>query len=139
MHSFLTRTCLTWVMWNHLLVVSATRMSECHLTRRLWNDLQRFFTTSLELPELNLKNALFGYVPVTTSNSNNKQVVKLINHIILILKRSLYEMRSSRTSPSVFYVAKRVKQIMEIEYQIAQTNCKSSLDFDKWEPLIDTI
>ena len=90
---------------------------------------------------LSLKNALFGYSPVTTSNSNNKQVEKLvlINNIILIFKRSLYEMCSSRTSPSVFYVARRVKQIMEIEYQIAQTNCKSSLHFDKWELLIDTL
>ena len=112
---------------------------ECHVTRKLWKDLQKFFAASLELPEFNMKNALFGYVPVTTSNSNNKQADKLISHIILIFKRSLYEMRSSRTSPSVFYVARRVKQIMEIEYQIAQTNCKLSLHFDKWEPLIDTL
>ena len=112
---------------------------ECHVNRKLWKDLQRFFAASLELPELNLKNAFFGYVPVTTSSSNNKQVDKLINHIILIFKRSLYEMRSSRTSPSVLYVARRVKQIMEIEYQIAQTNCKLSLHFDKWEPLVDTL
>ena len=93
----------------------------------------------MRLPEFNLENALFGYVPVTTSNSNNKQVDKLINHIILIFKRSLYEMRSSRTSPSVFYVARRVRQIMEIEYQIAQTNCKLSLYCDKWKPLIDIL
>ena len=105
---------------------------ECHVTGKLWKDLQRFFAVSLELPELNLKNALFGYVPVTASNSSNKQVDKLINHIILIFKISLYEMRSSRTSPSVFYVARRVKQIMEIEYQIAQTNCKLNFHFDKW-------
>ena len=72
---------------------------ECHVARKLWKDLQKFFAASLRLPELNLENALFGYVPVTTSNSNNKQVDKLINHIILIFKRSLYEMRSSRTSP----------------------------------------
>ena len=103
---------------------------ECHVTGKLWKDLQRFFAVSLELPELNLKNALFRYVPVTASNSSNKQVDKLINHIILIFKRSLYEMRSSRTSPSVFYVARRVKQIMEIEYQIAQTNCKLNFHFD---------
>ena len=112
---------------------------DCHVTRKLWKDLQIFFAASFRLPELNLKNALFGYVPVTTSNSNNKQVDKLINHIILIFKRSLYEMRSSRTLPSVFYVARRVRQIMEIEYQIAQTNCKLSLRFDKWEPLIDIL
>ena len=111
---------------------------ECHVTRKLWKDLQKFFAASLRLPELNLESALFGYVPVTTSNSN-KQVDRLINHIILIFKRSLYEMRSSRTSPSVFYVAKRARQIMEIEYQIAQTNCKLSLHFDKWEPLTDIL
>ena len=95
---------------------------ECHVSRKLWKDLQRLFAASLELPELNLNNALSGYVPVTTSNSNNIQVDKLINHIILIFKRSLYEMRSSRILPSVFYVTRRVKQIMEIKYQIAQTN-----------------
>ena len=48
-------------------------------------------------------------------------------------------MRSSRTSPSVFYVARRERQIMEIEYQIAQTNCKLTPHFDKWEPLIDIL
>ena len=55
---------------------------ECHVSGKLWKDLQRLFAASLELPELNLKNALSRYVPVTTSNSNNIQVDKLINHII---------------------------------------------------------
>ena len=96
----------------------------------MWKDLQELFAASLRLPQLNLKNALFGYVLVTTSNSNNKQVDKLISHIILIFKKSSYEMHSSKTLSSIFYVARKVRQIMEIKYQI-NLYCKHLIQFPK--------
>ena len=107
---------------------------ECHTTKQLWKNLQRFLRPSLSLPELNLKNALLGYVS-SVNIPERRQTVTLINHIILIFKRSLYEMRSSRPCPSVFYVINRIKQIKEIEYKIAQVNDKLGFHLEKWEPL----
>ena len=107
---------------------------ECHITRHLWKNIQRFLRPSLCLLELNLKNAFSGYVP-SVNTSESRQTVTLINHIILIFKRSLYEMRSSRPCPSVFYIINRIKQIKEIEYKIAQFNDKLSFHLEKWEPL----
>ena len=101
---------------------------ECHITKDLWKNLQRFLRPSLSLPELNLKNALLGYVPSVNTSENRRRTVTLINHIILIFKRSLYEMGSSRPCPSVSYIINRIKQIKEIGYQVAQVNdnCKFS-------------
>ena len=33
-------------------------LCECHITKHLWKNLQRFLRPSLSLPELNLKNVL---------------------------------------------------------------------------------
>ena len=104
---------------------------ECHITKHLWKNLQRFLRPSLSLPELNLKNVLLGYVP-SVNTPESRQTVTLINHIILIFKRSLYEMRSSRPCTSVFYIINRIKKI---EYKIAQVNDKLSFHLEKWEPL----
>ena len=102
-------------------------------------NLQRFLRPSLSLHELNLKNALLGYVPQKTVSTpvpqKTDRTVTFINHIILIFKRSLYEMRSSRPCPSVSYIINRIKQIKEIEYQVAQVNDKLSFHLEKWEPL----
>ena len=104
------------------------------ITKHLWKDLKRFLRPSLSLSELNLKNALLGYVS-SVNIPEIRQTVTLINHIILIFKRSLYEMRSGRSCPSVFYIINRIKQIKEIEYKIAQVNDKLSFHLEKWEPL----
>ena len=104
------------------------------MTKHLWKNLQRFLRLSLSLPELNLKNALLGYAP-SVNIPENRQTVTLISHVILILKRSLYEISSSRQCPSVFYIIHRIKQIKEREYKIAQGNDKLSVLLEKWEPL----
>ena len=106
---------------------------DCHITKDLWKNLQRFLRPSLSLPGMNLKNALLGYVP-SVNTPENRRTVALINHIILIFKRSLYEMRSSRPCPSVFYIINRIKQFKEIECQIVQGYDKLSFHLKKWEP-----
>ena len=44
---------------------------EYHVTRKLWKDLQTVFTASLELPELNLKNAVLEYALESEDNDLN--------------------------------------------------------------------
>ena len=107
---------------------------ECHITKDLWKNLERFLRPSLSLPELNLKNVILGYV-VSVNSPENRRTVTLINHMILIFERVLYEMRSSRPYPSVFYIINRIKEIKEIKYQVAQVDDKLSFHLEKWEPL----
>ena len=63
---------------------------------------------------------------------DNGTTAKLVNHILLIFKRSLYEMRSRKVAPSIFYIINKIKQIRDIEYQIAKKSDKLTLHFDKW-------
>ena len=67
--------------------------------------------------------------------AENKFILNLINHIILIFKRSIFEMRFKQSTPSIFYVINRIKQTMSIEYHIAQSNNKLNVHFKKWETI----
>ena len=94
---------------------------QCSVTVELWKKLQRWLTPSFVLPDLTLENALLGYIPII---SDNGTTAKLVNHILLIFKRSLYEMRSRKVAPSIFYIMNQIKQIRNIEYQIAKKSDK---------------
>ena len=99
---------------------------QCEVTVDLWSKLQNWLSPHLILPELDLKNALLGYKQPTCENRIR---VKLTNHIILIFKRSLYEMRSCKVSPLIFYIVNTKRNIMDIEYQIAKSTDKLSFHF----------
>ena len=105
---------------------------QCSVTEELWKKLQRWLTPSFVLPDLTLENALLGYMPII---SDNGTTAKLVNHILLIFKRSLYEMRSRKVAPSIFYIMNKIKQIRNIEYQIAKKSDKLTLHFNKWDLL----
>ena len=92
--------------------------SQCSVTVELWKKLQGWLTPSFVIPDLTSENALSGYMPII---SDNGTTTKLINHILLIFKRSLYEMRSRKVAPSIFYIINTIKQIRDIEYQIAKS------------------
>ena len=78
------------------------------------------------------ENALLGCMPII---SDNGTTAKLVNHILLILKRSLYEMRSRKVAPSIFYIMNKIKQIRDTEYQIAKKSDKLTFHFNKWDLL----
>ena len=67
--------------------------SQCSITVELWIKLQRWL-------HLLFTRSDFGecYMPII---SDNGITAKLVNHILSIFKRSLYEMRSSKVSPSL--------------------------------------
>ena len=102
------------------------------MTVELWKKLQRWLTSSFVLPNLTLENALLGYMPII---SDNGTTAKVINHNMLIFKRSLFEMCSKKVAPSVFYIINKIKQIRDIEYQIAKKSDKLTLHFNKWDLL----
>ena len=102
------------------------------MTVELWKKLQRWLTPSFVLPDLTLENALLGYMPII---SDSGTTAKLVNHILLTFKRRLYEMRSRKVAPSIFYIMNKIKQIRDIEYQIAKKSDTLTLHFNKWDLL----
>ena len=77
-------------------------------------------------------SALLDYMPIT---SDNGTTAKLVNHILLIFKRSLYEMRSRKVAPSIFCIINKIEQIRDIEYQIAKKSDKLTHHINKWDLL----
>ena len=60
-----------------------------------------------------------------------------MNHLVLIFKKSLFEIRNGNLSPTIHYIKRRVKNIIKIEYRIAQYNNKLDFHFKKWDVLTD--
>ena len=110
--------------------------SECNITLNLWQKIKNWLKPSLALPKLNLKNALLVYIP---ESSENTHITLLINHILLIFKQSLFEMKSRNKPPSEFYIINRIKKTMQIEYQIAKSSNKISSHFKKWDRIINLL
>ena len=73
--------------------------------------LQDWLKPSLKLPNLTPESALLG---ITTPVNNDRFLTIFINHLLLILKRSVYEMRFRSTPPSVYYIKARVKHIKKL-------------------------
>ena len=57
-------------------------------------------------------NAIPGIVEDESLETDD---IKLINHILLTFKQSLYNCRDAPTPPNFFYVRERLKQIQETE------------------------
>ena len=55
--------------------------------------------------------------------SNNRNNT-LINHLMLIFKKTMYDMRTSTFAPSIYVLKKRVAKTMKIEYAVAQESNK---------------
>ena len=62
--------------------------------------------------------------------------IKLINHILLTFKHSLYNCRDALTLPNFFYERERLKQAQKIEYKIAKDRNAPDLHLKKWERII---
>ena len=110
--------------------------SECNITLDLWQKVKNWLKPSLALPELALKNALLVYI---LEASENTHITLLINHIILIFKRSLFEMKTRNKPLSEFYIINRIKKTMQIEFQIAISSNKISSHFKKWDRIINLL
>ena len=106
--------------------------SKCNITLDLWQKVKNWLKPSLALPELDLKNALLVYIP-----ESRVHITLLINHILLIFKRSLFEMKNRNKPPSEFYIINRIKKTMQIEFQIAKSSNKISSHFKKWDRIIN--
>ena len=111
-------------------------LSQCKVTIQYLRSLQACLKPSINLPDLTPESGLLGLI---TALDNNKYITTLINHLILIFKKSLYEMRLRSIPSSVHYIKKRIAQIKKIEFQIAYYNNKLDFHFKKWAPMSDQV
>ena len=110
--------------------------SQCKVTIHYWRSLQTWLKPSINLPDLTPESALLR---LNTALDNNKYVNTLINHLILVFKKSLHEMRPRSIPSSVHYIKIRIAQIKKIGLQIAYCNNKLDFHFKKWAPISDQI
>ena len=106
----------------------------CKKTRELWNEFTKWLADAIGFPDLNPQNALI----CLCNNHLDKRMI-LMNHLILIFKKSLFEIRNRNLSSTIHYIKCRVKNIMKTEYKIAQYNNKSDIHFKKWDVLTDKL
>ena len=104
--------------------------SQCVVTTFDWKFLQEWLKSSLKFPNLTRESALLG---ITTPINNDSFLTILVNHLLLIFKRSVYEMRFRSTPPSVHYIKARVNQLKKNECMIANDSYKLALHFKKCE------
>ena len=105
---------------------------DCKVTVNLWKTFQSWISPCIILPDLTVMNALLGFL---LNGTTNRLTCNLINHILLIFKRCLFEWRSASSTPSIFYIVQKIKKIKQVEFEIAQNNDKLNFHFKKWDPI----
>ena len=56
-----------------------------------------------------------------------------INHILLIFKRAIYELRPSKAKPSIYFIQQKLKSTYKIEAEIAEASSKLDSHYKKME------
>ena len=85
--------------------------SACPVTLHIWEELKKWLSPEIRLLPLTPQNAILGMVE---DESHETDDIKLINHILLTFKQSLYNHRDAPTPPNFFYVRERLKQVQKI-------------------------
>ena len=88
---------------------------ECPVTTMLWSQYKEWLRGYITLPTLTLQSVLIGFL---------KDVCRgdyvLTNHILLIFKRAISELRLSKAKPSIYFIKQKLKSIYKIEAQIEE-------------------
>ena len=72
--------------------------SECSISVSIWNKLERWLSPELKLPQLTPQSAILGFL----DSDLDIHDLKLINHILLIFKQAIYNLRKKSTPPNFF-------------------------------------
>ena len=78
--------------------------AKCVNTENLWTQCTNIWPgNACQLPNLNSQNALLGF-PMSKPDLSSL----LVNHILLIFKRSLYEGRDRNIRPNIHFIKGRI-------------------------------
>ena len=104
---------------------------QCKVTLDYWSNLQAWLRSILNLPDLTPESTLLGKLDCDTTGTNTRSI--LVSHIILIFKKSLYEMRFRNSPPSVHYIKIRIAKTRKIEFLISKNSNKLEFHLKKWD------
>ena len=130
----------------HMKIVSSSLCSFCgesleavgHLflrrryTSELWIKVKQWLQSSLMLPNLTEKLIFLGFL----DNQSNSVI---INHLILLFKKFLYENRGNRFKINVTSFQVYVAYVYEIENKMAKKCQKIEAHLRKWETIADLL
>ena len=101
---------------------------EIPVTTMLGSQYKEWLRRYITLPTLTPQSAFIGFLKdVCRSN------YALTNHILLIFKRAIYELRLSKGKPSIYFIKQKLKSIYKIEAQIAEASSKLDGHYKKME------
>ena len=103
---------------------------ECKITKRVWSQLQNYFASNLDIPNLNLQSAVVGYL-----DHPNKL---FLNNLLLTFKMVLYKYRN-RKAISMNLIVKNMLARKQIEENIAREKNKIEYHDKKWKIFDDIL
>ena len=103
---------------------------ECKNTKRVWSQLQKYFASNLDIPNLNLQSAVVGFL-----DHPNKH---FLNNLLLTYKMVLYKYRNRKVI-SMNLVLKNMQSRKQIEENIAREKNKIEYHDKKWKILDDIL
>ena len=104
----------------------------CRYASELWIEVKQWLQSSLMLPNLTEKLIFLGFL-------DNQSISVIINHLILLFKKFIYENRGNRFKISVTSFQVYVAYVYEIEDKIAKKRQKIEALLRKWETIADLL
>ena len=108
-------------------------LSQCFITRRLWDSIKSWLMGSVTLPPLNSDTAILGHW-----RPENKFNI-LVNHLIVLFKFFTYKFKNHNFAFNIYKFKLFTMSVQKEEQKIADRNNKLTLHFDKCEPVLHTL
>lgn len=103
---------------------------ECHKTKQIWFAIQSWLKDAIQLPNLSYRLAVIGDPQLQAEK------LVLVNHIILLFKRFLYERRNCQSRVVLASFRLYLAEVQQIEHKIALRRKHLPAHFSKWDPII---
>ena len=76
---------------------------KCSITKIIWNQFLPFFETHLDVPDLTLQAAVFGFINESDNNSNILQILILLILKLYICQSSIYLSIKNVTKEKLYF------------------------------------
>ena len=105
----------------------------CQFTNDFWLDFTRWCrNVNIVLEGLSNIDKLFGIW-------NRKDDFLLLNHLLIVAKKHIYECRKNSTRPSLKVFYKTLAYVYQLELQVMKSNNKGSSHNLKWRKYLDNL